>query len=170
MSLNLQRKTQVPCPPSTSIRHALQVKTRNDYGLRIWIFSQKLLFSVGKKNSKTNLRSTIHNTYTSYNKYFRLCMVSEELQLNEIGPLVVCLKHDKTWYCKKWRHPIIGRLCNIQAVTVWWHVIIGRLRHAIIDSRVCCFIVRSMFLHWHGDMIMAIQGLTKRFFISLQHL
>ena len=37
-------------------------------------------------DSKTNLGSTIHyNTYTSYNKYFRLCMVSEELRLNEIG-------------------------------------------------------------------------------------
>ena len=34
---------------------------------------------------KTNLGSTIHYTYTSYNKYFRLCMVSEELRLNEIG-------------------------------------------------------------------------------------
>ena len=62
------------------------VKTRNDNGLRIWIFSQKLPFSVGKKNvSKTNLGSTIHDIYTSYNKYFRLCMVSEELRLNEIG-------------------------------------------------------------------------------------
>ena len=35
--------------------------------------------------SKTNLGSTIHYTYTSYNKHFRLCMVSEELRLNEIG-------------------------------------------------------------------------------------
>ena len=35
--------------------------------------------------SKTNLGSTIPYTYTSYNKYVRLCMVSEELRLNEIG-------------------------------------------------------------------------------------
>ena len=71
---------------STSIGHGRHFKTRNDNGLRIWIFSQKLQFSVGKKNvSKTNLESTIHYTYTSYNKYFRLCMVSEELRLNEIG-------------------------------------------------------------------------------------
>ena len=34
---------------STSIGHARHVKTRNDNGLRIWIFSQKLPFSVGKK-------------------------------------------------------------------------------------------------------------------------
>ena len=54
--------------------------------LRIWIFSQKIAVFCGKKNvSKTNLGSTIHYTNTSYNKYFQLCMVSEELQLNEIG-------------------------------------------------------------------------------------
>ena len=29
--------------------HARHVKTRSDNGLRIWIFSQKLPFSVGKK-------------------------------------------------------------------------------------------------------------------------
>ena len=44
-----------------------RVKTRNDNGLRIWIFSQKLPFSVEKNVSKTNLGSTIHYTYTSYN-------------------------------------------------------------------------------------------------------
>ena len=33
----------------TSIGHARHVKTRNDNGLRIWIYSQKLSFSVGKK-------------------------------------------------------------------------------------------------------------------------
>ena len=48
---------------------------------------KKLPFSVGKNVSKTNLGSTIHYIYTSYNKYFRLCMVSEELRLNEIGLL-----------------------------------------------------------------------------------
>ena len=62
-----------------------RVKTRYDNGLRIWIFSQKLPLSVKKIVSKTNLGSTIHYTYTSYSKYFRLCMVSEELRLNEIG-------------------------------------------------------------------------------------
>ena len=34
---------------STSIGHARHVKTRNDNGLRIWIFLQKLPFSVGEK-------------------------------------------------------------------------------------------------------------------------
>ena len=72
---------------STSIGHARHIKTQNDNGLRIWIFSQKLPFYVGKNVSKTNLGSTIHYIYTSYNKYFRLCMVSEELRLNEIGLL-----------------------------------------------------------------------------------
>ena len=62
-----------------------RVKTRNDNGLRIWIFSQKLSFYVEKKISKTNLVSRINYTYTLYNKYFRICMVSEELRLNEIG-------------------------------------------------------------------------------------
>ena len=33
----------------TSFGHARHVKTRNDNGLRIWIFSQKLPFSVRKK-------------------------------------------------------------------------------------------------------------------------
>ena len=62
-----------------------RVNTRNDNGLRIWIFSQKLPFSMEKHVSKTNLGSAIRYTYTSYNKYFRLCMVSEEFRLNEIG-------------------------------------------------------------------------------------
>ena len=34
---------------SMLIGHAQNVKTRNDNSLQIWIFSQKLLFSVGKK-------------------------------------------------------------------------------------------------------------------------
>ena len=67
------------------LRMRERVKTSNDNGLRIWIFSQKLPFSVEKNVSKTNLGSTIQYTYTSYNKYFRLGMVSEELRLNEIG-------------------------------------------------------------------------------------
>ena len=62
-----------------------RVKTQNDNGLRIWKFSQKWPFSGEKTVSKTNLGSTIHYTYSSFNKYFRLCMVSEELRLNEIG-------------------------------------------------------------------------------------
>ena len=70
---------------STSIGHARHVKTCNDNGFRIWVFSQKLPYPWEKNVSKTNLGSTIHYTYTSYNKYFRLCMVSEELGLNEIG-------------------------------------------------------------------------------------
>ena len=73
----------------SSIVHRLgmreRVKTRNDNGLRIWIFSQKLPFFVENNVSKTNYGSTIHYTYTSYNKYFRLCVVTEELRLNEIG-------------------------------------------------------------------------------------
>ena len=49
------------------------------------IFTKIAVFC-GKKNvSKTNLGSTIHYINTSCNKYFRLCMVSEELRLNEIG-------------------------------------------------------------------------------------
>ena len=41
---------------STSIGHARHVKTRNDNGLRIWIFSQKLTFSVGGKCFKDKFR------------------------------------------------------------------------------------------------------------------
>ena len=48
-------------------------------------FHKNCRFLWGKNVSKTNLGSTIHYTYTSYNKYFRLCMVSEELRLNETG-------------------------------------------------------------------------------------
>ena len=62
-----------------------RVKTRNDNGLRIWIFSQKLPFYVEKNVWKTNLGSTIHYNFTSYIKYFRQFMVSEELRVNEIG-------------------------------------------------------------------------------------
>ena len=46
-------------------------------------FHKNCRFMWGKNVSKTNLGSTIHYTYTSYNKYFRLCMVSEELLLKE---------------------------------------------------------------------------------------
>ena len=49
------------------------------------IFTKIAVFLWGKNVSTTNLGSTIHYTYKSYNKYFRLCMVSEELRLNEIG-------------------------------------------------------------------------------------
>ena len=48
-------------------------------------FHKNCRFLLGKNVSKTNLGSTIHYTYTSYNKYFRLRMVSEELRFNEIG-------------------------------------------------------------------------------------
>ena len=68
---------------STSIGHARHVKhgtlTVSGY------FHKNCRFLWGKNVSKTNLESTIHYAYTSYNKYFRLCMVSEELRLNEIG-------------------------------------------------------------------------------------
>ena len=72
---------------STSIGHARRVKKRNDYGHSpdLDIFTKNCRFLWEKNVSKTNLGSTIHFTYTSYNKYFQLCMVSEELQLNEIG-------------------------------------------------------------------------------------
>ena len=49
---------------STSIGHARHVKTRNDHGLRIWIFSQKLPFSVGKKCFKDKFRK--YNTLYLY--------------------------------------------------------------------------------------------------------
>ena len=45
-------------------------------------FHKYCRFLWGKIVSMTNLGSTIHYTHTSYNKYFRLCMVSEELRLN----------------------------------------------------------------------------------------
>ena len=47
---------------STSIGHARHVKTRNDNGLRIWIFLQKLPFSVGKKcfNDKFRKYNTLY--------------------------------------------------------------------------------------------------------------
>ena len=41
-----------------------RVKTRNDNGLRIWIFSQKLPFSVGKKGFKDKFRK--YNTLYLY--------------------------------------------------------------------------------------------------------
>ena len=56
------------------------VKTRNDNGLRFWIFSN----ICGQKNvSKTNLESTIHYIYIHHMHI--TCMVSEELRLKEIG-------------------------------------------------------------------------------------
>ena len=48
------------------LRMRERVKTWNDNGLRIWIFSQKLPFSVEKNVSKTNLGSIVHYTYTLY--------------------------------------------------------------------------------------------------------
>ena len=49
---------------STSIGHARHVKTWNDNGLQIWIFSQKLPFSVGKKCFKEKFRK--YNTLYLY--------------------------------------------------------------------------------------------------------
>ena len=66
---------------STSIEHALHVKLSPDLD----IFTKIAVFCGVKNVSKTNLGSTIHYTYTSYNKYSRLCVVSEELRLTEIG-------------------------------------------------------------------------------------
>ena len=48
-------------------------------------FHKNCRFLWEKNDSKTNLGSTIQYTYMSYNKYFRLSMVSEGLRLNEIG-------------------------------------------------------------------------------------
>ena len=48
-------------------------------------FHKNCCFLLKKNVSKKNLGSTIHYIYTTYNKYFRFCMVSEELRLNEIG-------------------------------------------------------------------------------------
>ena len=49
---------------SSSIGHARHVKTRNDIGLQIWIFSQKLSFSVVKKCFKDKFRK--NNTLSIY--------------------------------------------------------------------------------------------------------
>ena len=49
---------------STSIGHARHVQTRNDKGLRLRIFSQKLPFSVGKKCFKYKFRK--YNTLYLY--------------------------------------------------------------------------------------------------------
>ena len=59
---------------STSIERARHVKTRNDNGLRIWIFSQKLPFSVEKKNVSKTVQYTIpihHITYISDSVWFQ---------------------------------------------------------------------------------------------------
>ena len=62
-----------------------RVKTRTDNVFRIWIFHKNCRF-LWKKNVSKTKGSTIHYTYTtSYIKFFRLCMDSEELRLNEIG-------------------------------------------------------------------------------------
>ena len=47
-------------------------------------FHKNYRFLWGKQCYKDKLGSAIHYTYTSYNKYFRLCVVSEEFRLNEI--------------------------------------------------------------------------------------
>ena len=64
-----------------------RVKTRNDNGLRNLDIFTKIAVFLWKKCFKDKLRSTIHYTYTSYNKYFRLCMISEELWLNDFSSI-----------------------------------------------------------------------------------
>ena len=63
-------------------------------------FHKNCRFRWKKIVSKTNLGTTIHYTYTSYNKYFRLWIVSEELRFNEIRGVnkkfVDCLYKIKT--------------------------------------------------------------------------
>ena len=55
-------------------------------------FHQNCRFLWKKNVSKSNLGSTIHYTYMSYNTCFRLSMVSKELRLSEIG---LFLQQDK---------------------------------------------------------------------------
>ena len=63
-------------------------------------FHKNCRFLWGKNVSKTNLGTTIQYTYTSYNKYFRLCMVSEELRLNEIGLFLQQYRFNHEQQCK----------------------------------------------------------------------
>ena len=65
------------------MRDALKHGTITVSGFRY--FHKNCRFLWGKNVSKANLGRTIHYTYMSYNKYIRLCMVSEEMRLNEIG-------------------------------------------------------------------------------------
>ena len=52
-----------------------RVKTRNNNGLRIWIFSQKLSFSVGEELFQRQI----------YEVQYTIPIRSEEMGLNEIG-------------------------------------------------------------------------------------
>ena len=46
------------------------------------------MFDENKYCRPQKIGNRICFSYTSYNKYFRLYMVSEELRLNEIGPFL----------------------------------------------------------------------------------
>ena len=63
---------------SMSIGHVRHVKHGTIMVSGFGCFHKNCCFLWEKNVSKTNLGSTIHYTYTSYNKYFRLCIVSEE--------------------------------------------------------------------------------------------
>ena len=67
------------------MRDTLKYGTISKRSPNLDIFTKIVVFCGEKNVSKTNLGRTIHYTYMSYDKYFRLCMVSEELRLNEIG-------------------------------------------------------------------------------------
>ena len=60
---------------STSIGHARHVKNGTITVSGFGYFHKNCRFLWGKNVSKTNLGRTIHFTYTSYIRYFRLCMV-----------------------------------------------------------------------------------------------
>ena len=65
----------------TSIGHARHVKRSPNWD----IFTKIALFCGEKMFQRQIWEAKYTHTYTSYNKYFRLCMVSEELRLNAIG-------------------------------------------------------------------------------------
>ena len=81
------------------------------------IFTKNCRFLWGENVSKTNLGSTIHYTYTSYNKYFRLCMVSEELRLNEISLFLFKKTNQKTKNTK-------------QKITQTWNLQVPKIKRA----------------------------------------
>ena len=88
-------------------------------------FHKNCRFLWGKNVLKTNLGSTIHYTYMSYNKYFRLCMVSEELRLNEIG-----------LFLQQYR-----RYINVDII-LWVYV----YSNLIIYTCICIFTIIKIFL------------------------
>ena len=77
---------------SNALKHGMITVSGFEY------FHKNCRFLWEKNVSKTNWEGTTHCTYTSFSKYSRLCMVSEELGLIAFSSINTGMSNLKIWW------------------------------------------------------------------------